>query len=152
MQSTVSSPVAAPRAWGPVLLLLGALALPAPWLVVRLLGAHPGDVPTTVLTGIAILGAAFLLSWAAEVAQLDISQGLALAGLALIAILPEYAVDAYFAWQAATDPAYAGYALANMTGANRLLIGLGWSMVVLVAAWRRRRTTGERAPSRRAAL
>jgi cation:H+ antiporter len=102
------------------------------------LGAHPGDVTTTVLTGVAILGAAFLLSWAAEVAQLDISQGLALAGLALIAILPEYAVDAYFAWQAATDPTYAGYALANMTGANRLLIGLGWSMVVLIAAWRHR--------------
>jgi cation:H+ antiporter len=29
-----------------------------------------------------------------------------------------------------------GYAVANMTGANRLLIGLGWSLVVLVAWWR----------------
>jgi cation:H+ antiporter len=29
-----------------------------------------------------------------------------------------------------------------MTGANRLLIGLGWSMVVLVAAWRQRRAAG----------
>ena len=35
-----------------------------------------------------ILGAAFILSWAAEVAQMDISQSLALAFLALISILP----------------------------------------------------------------
>ena len=48
---------------------------------------------------LAIVGAAFLLSWAAEVAQLDISAGLAIAVLALIAVLPEYAVDFVFAWQ-----------------------------------------------------
>ena len=43
--------------------------------------------------GLAVVGAAFLLAWAAEVLQLDVSQGLALAVLALIAVLPEYAVD-----------------------------------------------------------
>src|SRR5690349_149508 len=118
-----------------------AIILPLPWIAFFLSGSHPDSILQTVLTGVAILGAAFMLSWAAEVAQLDISQALALAVLALIAILPEYAVDAYFAWQAATDPTYAGYALANMTGANRLLIGLGWSMVVLIAAWRHRHDT-----------
>jgi hypothetical protein len=41
-------------------------------------------------------------------------KSLALALLALIAILPEYIVDAAFAWLAAEDPAYAGYAVANM--------------------------------------
>ena len=45
------------------------------------------------------MGAAFILSWAAEAAQLDISAGLAIAVLALIAVLPEYAVDFVFAWQ-----------------------------------------------------
>jgi len=50
--------------------------------------------------GLGIFGAAFLLSWAAELAQLYISQNLALALLALIAVLPEYAVDMYFAWMA----------------------------------------------------
>ncbi len=64
----------------------------------------------SVLFGLGILGSAFLLSWAAEVAQMDISRGLALAILALIAILPEYAVDLYFAWVAAYDPQYAQYA------------------------------------------
>jgi len=57
---------------------------------------------------------------------------LALAILALIAVLPEYAVDLYFAWAAAHDPQYAHYATANMTGANRLLVGGGWPFIVLL--------------------
>jgi len=86
----------------------------------------------------AILGAAFLLSWAAELAQHDIPQALALAGLALIAVLPEYAVDMYFAWTAARNPSYIPYAAANMTGANRLLIGLGWPVVAWAYWWKTR--------------
>jgi cation:H+ antiporter len=79
----------------------------------------------------AIFGAAFMLSWAAELAQLDIPQALAIALLALIAVLPEYAVDMYFAWSAGKDPTYTAFAMANMTGANRLLIGVGWAAVVV---------------------
>ena len=51
-----------------------------------------------------------------------------------MAVLPEYAVDMYLAWTAAKDPSYTAYAAANMTGANRLLIGMGWS-AVLLAYW-----------------
>ena len=78
--------------------------------------------------GVAILGASFLLLWACDAAQADISQALALAVVALIAVLPEYAVDMYFTWQAGKHPDsdYAHYAIANMTGANRLLIGVAW--------------------------
>lgn len=86
----------------------------------------------SLVFGLGILGAAFMLSWAAEVAQMEISRGLALAILALIAILPEYAVDLYFAWMAAHEPHYAHYATANMTGANRLLVGAGWPFIVLL--------------------
>ena len=86
----------------------------------------------SIIFGMGILGAAFLLSWGAEVAQMDVSRGLALAMLALIAILPEYAVDLYFAWVAAYEPEYAHYATANMTGANRLLVGGGWPFIVLL--------------------
>src|SRR5262245_66515962 len=82
-----------------------------------------------------------MLSWAAELAQLDIPQALAIALLALIAVLPEYAVDMYFAWEAGKDPQYTSYAMANMTGANRLLIGVGWAAVV-VTFWLK---TGNRA-------
>ena len=104
------------------------------------LGIFEGPDPIrALLFGITIVGAAFLLSWAAEVVQLDFSQGLALALLALIAVLPEYIVDASFAWLAAEDPVYAGYAVANMTGANRLLIGIAWPMVVVMAFIRFRR-------------
>lgn len=108
--------------------------------ILTTLGILGGPDPVRALIyGVAIVGAAFLLSWAAEAVQLDFSQGLALALLALIAILPEYVVDATFAWLAAEDPAYAGYAVANMTGANRLLIGIAWPMVIVLAWLRFRR-------------
>jgi cation:H+ antiporter len=118
--------------------LVGALLLPLPWIVLAPQGFHASPFLVATLAGAAILGAAFLLSWAAELVQMDVSQALALALLALIAVLPEYAVDAVFAFQAGRDPvvAQAGYAVANMTGANRLLIGMGWSSIVLVAWWR----------------
>ncbi len=86
----------------------------------------------TFVFGFSILGAAFILSWAIEVAQIDIPRSLAFAVLALIAVLPEYAVDIYFSYTAASNPEYAHYAAANMTGANRLLIGVGWSMLVFI--------------------
>ncbi|HVD69038.1 MAG TPA: sodium:proton exchanger, partial [Actinomycetota bacterium] len=90
----------APQRTGLPLLVVGAAllsAVPALWLRF----ATPGlsHAIEALLFGLAIVGAAFLLSWAAEVAQLDISAGLAIAVLALIAVLPEYAVDFVFAWQ-----------------------------------------------------
>jgi cation:H+ antiporter len=99
--------------------------------MIHLAGGHPPPHWMALSSGIAIFGAAFLLSWAAELAQKDIPQALAIALLALIAVLPEYAVDMYFAWQAGKDPKYTAFAMANMTGANRLLIGVGWAAVVL---------------------
>lgn len=104
------------------------------WIVLHLAGVHPPPEFQALSAGVAIFGAAFLLSWAAELAQLEISQALALALLALIAVLPEYAVDMYFAWMAGKQPEYTAYATANMTGANRLLIGVGWASVVF-AYW-----------------
>ncbi len=120
------------RASGVAAIIVAALVMtPGLALALGLLGA--ADPIKALLYGAAIVGAAFLLSWAAEAVQLDFSQGLALALLALIAILPEYVVDASFAWLAAEDPSYSGYAIANMTGANRLLIGIAWPMVVVLA-------------------
>ncbi len=117
--------------------ILGATALTTPAILTRLSGAAPPEWLAAVVFGLGVVGAAFLLAWGAEALQLDISQGLALAVLALIAVLPEYAVDFTFALKAGEDPdKYAPLALANMTGGNRLLIGIGWSLVVLLAAWR----------------
>ena len=110
---------------------LVALGLAFQWLLVHGLGIHLAQPWAAILPGVGIFGAAFLLSWGAELAQLEISQALALAFLALMAVLPEYAVDMYLAWTAAKHPSYTAYAAANMTGANRLLIGFGWPVVLL---------------------
>jgi len=112
------------------------LALAVQWPLCRWFGSPMGLPWVPILPGIAVFASAYLLSWAAEVAQFDIPPALALALLALVAVLPEYAVDAYFAWRAGTNPAYIPYAAANMTGSNRLLIGLGWPVVVWVCAWK----------------
>jgi cation:H+ antiporter len=107
------------------------LTLPA--LVLRLGGVHPAAVVGLAVFGAAVVASSFLLAWAAEAARVDISGPLAIAILAVIAVLPEYAVDLYFAYTAGSDPSYVPYAAANMTGSNRLLLGLGWSVVVLIA-------------------
>ncbi|MFO0690530.1 MAG: sodium:calcium antiporter [Myxococcota bacterium] len=113
-----------------------SLAMPLPWLFSA--EGSLGHVAIAAWTGIAIVGAAFLLSWSVELGEQDLPQSFALLVLALVSVLPEYAVDLTFAIKAAKDPSYAHYAVANMTGANRLLIGLGWTSVVLVACWRAR--------------
>jgi cation:H+ antiporter len=126
-----------------------AIALGFPGLILRLSGGHISPEIDALIFGLGIFGAAFLLSWAVEVAQLHISASFAIAILALIAILPEYAIEAVLAWAAgaawqpganpADIPEVARVA-ANVTGANRLLIGVGWSMVVLVFWLKERRT------------
>jgi cation:H+ antiporter len=121
--------------------LLAAGSLPVPWMVaheIHGLGLAPEIVAP--LSGLSILGGAFLLSWATELAERDIPQALAILVLALVSVLPEYAVDLHFAWAAGKDITYAPYAVANMTGANRLLIGFGWALVVLIACHRTKRS------------
>jgi cation:H+ antiporter len=113
-----------------------ALLAALPGIYLRLTGTHLGTVEDTALYGLSIVAAAFLLGWAAEAAEVDITQGLAVALIALVAVLPEYAVSMSFAWKAGTDPAFAPYAVANMTGGNRLLIGAAWPMLVLLVWWR----------------
>ena len=127
-----------------------ALGVTVPGILIRLTGAHPDPILAAALYWIAIVGAAFILSWAAEVIQLDVGAGLALALLALIAVLPEYAVDFVFTSKAGQEYAatgeasmYGPLALANMTGANQLLIGLGWPLVILIGTWRVKKTQAD---------
>ncbi|MYD65087.1 MAG: hypothetical protein F4X26_03705 [Chloroflexi bacterium] len=126
---------------------VGALALVAvPGVGLRLTGADVDPMLAAALSGAGIVSGAFLLSWAAEVAELDISASLAIAVLALVAVLPEYSIEAVLAWDAGAsfDPATGAVTeetarvAANVTGSNRLLIGLGWSAVILIY-WLRRR-------------
>jgi len=103
-----------------------------PGLYMGLFSVHFEPLVNVIIFGIAIFGAAFVISWAAEAAQIDISESLAVAILALLAVMPEYAVDFVFTWKSAHDPSQAQYAIANMTGSNRLLVGLGWPVVLFL--------------------
>ena len=120
------------------LLVLVAIGVTLPALILRLKGWAPNPLVDAALFGVAILAAGFMLSWSAETAESRFSPGLILAVVALITVLPEYAVDIYYAFQAGRTPQsdYVTYAAANMTGANRLLIGFVWPLLVLLH-WRR---------------
>ena len=109
------------------------LLIAAPAVVLRVTGVELAPVLELLSYGAAIVAAAFLLAWAAEAAQKDISGALAIALLALIAVLPEYAVDLYYAFRSGSDPDYLHFAAANMTGSNRLLLGFGWPLVIIIA-------------------
>jgi len=117
-------------------------ALTAPALIVRLSGVHPAAALSLAAFGTAVVAASFLLAWGAEAARLDIAGPLAIAILAVIAVLPEYAVDLYFSYTAGHNPDYVQYAAANMTGSNRLLLGLGWPVVVIISLWVASRRSG----------
>ena len=129
----------------------GALAvatlLTAPWVGVLVTGSHPATGPTVLLSGLAVLGSSFLLAWGAETAEKDVPRSFAIAVLAILAVAPEYAVDALYAWTAGAQADTArgieagNLAVANMTGANRILIGLGWSGIALFTVWRATRVS-----------
>lgn len=120
------------------------LAIAAPAIVFRLTGFAPNAVVDLLVFAAAMVAASFVLAWAAEAAQKDISGALAIAILALIAVLPEYAVDLYYAFRSGSDPSYEQYAAANMTGSNRLLLGFGWPLIVIVSIVVAKRTLGRR--------
>ncbi len=119
-------------------LLIGAALVGLPALIFRIGGIHLDTEPQVAIFGVGILSAAFLISTGAEAAQHDIPAALSVALVAFIAVLPEYAVDLLLAWEAGKGiPGKDELALANMTGANRLLLGVGWAMVIFLFAWKR---------------
>lgn len=95
--------------------------------------------------GGAVVAGAFVLGWISEAAELDLRGGLSIGLLAVIAILPEYVVDFYFAYSAGSNPEMTHYAAANLTGANRLLLGFGWPAMAFFGymALRNKRATKE---------
>ena len=132
------------RSWTTVvvLLLLGSSGA-----LVRFSGIDVDPIIAVAVYGVGIVAGAFLLSWATEVASMDVSASLAIAALALIAVLPEYTIEAVLAWDAGSSFNTATGAItdetsrvaANVTGSNRLLIGLGWSAVILIYWMKRKR-------------
>lgn len=128
------------KLWVSMILLAG---VGIPGVIIRFGGLHLDPALEALIFGVGIIGAAFLLSWAAEVAQMDVSASFAIAILALVAVMPEYMVEAVLAWDAGESyrqlqvaegevPKAMSLAAANVTGANRLLIGVGWSAVIII--------------------
>ena len=105
-----------------------------------MIGGHvsPDEARRTALRAVwtfpSILASAFMLAWGAEAAQFFVSQGLALAILAWLQVMPEFAVEAVIAWNRDIP-----LMTANFTGALRLLTGLGWPTIWVVYAVSRRR-------------
>ncbi len=104
--------------------------------------ARTGEATSAALAAFwtfpAVLFSAFVIAWGAEAAQFFMSQGLALAILAWLQTLPEFAVEADIAWRQDVPNM-----TANFTGSLRLLVGLGWSMIFGVATVAHRRKTGK---------
>jgi cation:H+ antiporter len=118
---------------GTLLAIALAVLAAVPAYLLQLAALNTSVELATLLFGIGIVGAAFCISWAAEASEHDIPRALALTVVALLAVLPEYAVDIVFAYKAGQDPTFAPYAVANMTGSNRLLLGIGWPTVAVLA-------------------
>ncbi|GKZ14723.1 sodium:calcium antiporter [Haladaptatus sp. T7] len=152
----------------PLLAISAVFALTLPWLFTGIIQEVSGlsTIIVVGMTGLAIVGASFMLAWGAETAEKDVPRAFAIAILAILAVAPEYAVDAYYAWNAGANGATAqacsqlsgsaiataepgtlaqachdaNLAVANMTGANRILIGLGWSGIALYTIYRATRS------------
>lgn len=104
-----------------------------PGLLVRLSGGHIPYPVQLLAYGTAVVAAAFMLAWACEAAQADVARGVVVAGVAFVAILPEYVVEVHFAFVGRTE-----YVTANLTGASRLLLGVCVALPAAVALLPRR--------------
>jgi cation:H+ antiporter len=133
-------PVASSPHRGAAALLLGLAGFAAAAsIAVRQLGFGPG-MAAALCFG-AVIAAAMLISWGAEAAQFFVSQGLAVAFIALLQVVPEFMVEAVIAWQAGKT-GRVDLVFANATGSNRLLTGFGWPLVFLVTDFYHRRRLG----------
>ena len=114
-------------------------AIRAAWAAAAAKAAEGGaaGAASAVWTFPSVLLSAFVIAWAAEAAQFFMSQGLALALLAWLQTLPEFAVEADIAWRQDVPNM-----TANFTGSLRLLVGLGWPLIFVVATIAHRRRTG----------
>ncbi len=99
---------------------------------------------SAVWTFPSIIFSALVIGWAAEAAQFLLSQGLALAILAWLQTLPEFAVEAVIAWEAGIDPEKVHLITANFTGSLRLLVGLAWPMIYFTATFFRKKRPAEK--------
>jgi cation:H+ antiporter len=78
--------------------------------------------------GIGLVGASFMLAWAADAGEAVFSGGLVLAAIALVALLPEFIIEVRFAYLQEEE-----LVTANLTGATRLLLTGALALPLMVA-------------------
>jgi len=147
---TIGGALSAVPAWQGRLAMLAACTLPG--VLTRIGGAPLPPVLAMLAFGGAVTAAAFMLAAAAEVAELDVPAGIAVAGIAFVAVLPEYVIEVYFAYSGQVE-----YVAASLTGSTRLLLSFAVGMpavasLVLAARGRPPVETVELSPRRRVDL
>jgi cation:H+ antiporter len=90
--------------------------------------------------GVGLIGAAFMLAWAADAGEAVFSGGLVLAAVALVGVLPEFIIEVHFAFIQQAE-----LVTANLTGATRLLLTCAVALPLLVVLRARRRGDGAEA-------
>jgi cation:H+ antiporter len=125
-KATVGRSLAALPVWQARLAGMAAISLPG--VLLRISGAHAPPQFALFAFGSSVVAAAFLLAWAAEAAEIDVSPGLAVAGVALVAVLPEYVIEIYFAASAHVE-----YVTASLTGSTRLLLSFAVGMPAIAS-------------------
>ena len=118
--------MAALPVWQVRLATMAACTLPG--VLMRLGGLHLSPVIGLLAFGGAVVAAAFMLAWAAEAAEIDVPPGIAVAGVALVAVLPEYVIEIYFAYTAHVE-----FVTASLTGATRLLLACAVGMPAIAS-------------------
>jgi cation:H+ antiporter len=148
--TTVGGMLAAVPVWQGRLAMLAACT--APGVLIRLSGMHIPPILAMFVFGGAVMAAAFMLASAAEAAEIDLSPGIATAGVAFVAVLPEFVIEVYFAFSGHVE-----FVTASLTGSTRLLLACAVGMPAIASlfmVWRGkpRIETVELRPERRVDL
>ena len=125
-KGTIGGTLAALPLWQARLATMAACTLPG--VLMRLGGLHLSPMTGLFAFGGAVVAAAFMLAWAAEAAEIDVPPGIAVAGVALVAVLPEYVIEIYFAYTAHVE-----FVTASLTGATRLLLACAVGMPAIAS-------------------
>ena len=120
-------------------LIPATLALTLPGLAASLRLFPVGPTTLMLVSALTIMAAGILMLRAAQTTQ-GTPRKLALVAIAVAVLLPEYSVDAHFAWVSAYPDSIGrtSLMLAATTGSNRLIMGFGLPVMLLLFLFKNR--------------
>ena len=122
------------------ILIPAAFALTLPGLAASFRLFPVGPATLMLVSGLTIMAAGILMLRVAQTTQ-GTPRKLALVAIAVAVLLPEYSVDAHFAWVSAYPDSLGqtSLMLAATTGSNRLLMGFGLPVIILLFLFKNRK-------------